>query len=246
MSVLFAVNDIELPDIDDPQPVAAPFVNLLPPEIAERRAMRSLLVMLAAVVVGVLLLTGGLVYLAGSGKAAAQDDLAAQQAQTARLNAQVRSLDGARQAQAQLQAARAALQTAMSSEVLWSKYLDQLRLLLPNGVRLSNVAIAPTTASTGAGAGAGTAGVAPTTTTGSTASTGVTPGAVATVTIAGKAVDQDAVAAWLEALGQVKGFTNGYLTSTAADGASGLVTFTVTVDVTADALSHRFDNLAGS
>ena len=186
MSVLFAVNDIELPDIDDPQPVAAPSVNLLPPEIAERRAMRSLLVMLAAVVVGVLLLTGGLVYVAGSGKAAAQDDLAAQQAQTARLNAS-RLRSTVHGWQDQLKPPARPCRPPCRARVPWPKYLDQLRLLLPNGVRLSNVAIAPTTAATGAGAGAGRAGAAPTTTTGSTASTGVTPGAVATVTIAGKA-----------------------------------------------------------
>lgn len=232
-------SDAELPLLEATQPVAPPFVNLLPPEIGERRALRQLVKVLALVVVVVLALTGALVLHAGSGKAEAKTALAAQQAQTSRLQQQVRGLSSARAAQTQLQAAKAALRAAMANEVLWSQYLDQLRGQLPDGVRFSELQIAPV--------GAAAAGV-----TGSSASapttpgSGVTPNAVATLTITGKAVSQDAVANWLDALGKVKGFTNAYLTDTAsADSASAVLTFTVTVDVTPDALSHRFDS-AGS
>ena len=197
MSILAPDTEVELPLLPSAEPAVAPFINLLPPEIAERRAVRQLLGLLVVVLVVVLALTGGIVYLAGNGKAEAQASLSSQQAETQRLQRQVSSLSSAKQAQTELQAAKAALQAAMANEVLWSRYLDELRTQLPDGVRFTNVAIAP-------------AGATSTTSSPATAATAATTApassnAVASITISGKAVSQDAVADWLDASEQDQG-----------------------------------------
>ena len=245
MSITYAPDseaEAGLPLLSSVAPTAPPFVNLLPPEIIERRALKQLGALLAAVLLLVLALAGGLVYMAGSGKGAAQAELTSAQAETARLQAQATSLDSARKAQVALQAAQTALQAAMANEVLWSRYLDELRGKLPDGVRLSNIGIAPagSTSTTTAPAQSGT------TTSGAATGSGVSANAIASITIQGRAVNQDAVASWLEALATIKGFTNTYLTTTTADPLTKVATFTVTVDVTPEALSHRFDNTGGS
>lgn len=225
------------------EPVSAPRINLLPPEISERQALRRLKMGLAGLVVASVAAVGGLYVHAGSGRAAAQADLDTQQAAGARLQRQVSSLASAKQAQQQAQNARQALVAAMSSEVLWSKYLDQLRLQLPDGVRYSSVAIS----------GAGSAGSTPSSTSGSTSSssgaTATTPGALATVTITGKAVGHDQVAALMDQLGTVPGLANVYLTSTSSEGSSAaakVLQFTVSADVTSTALSNRYATTNGT
>jgi Tfp pilus assembly protein PilN len=66
------------------------------------------------------------------------------------------------------------------------------------------------------------------------------PGAIATITITGKARSQPDVAALLDVLAGIKGFTNVYLTSTDGDPASGVISYTVSAGVTQEALSHRY------
>jgi Tfp pilus assembly protein PilN len=216
-----------LPILDSPSVALAPRVNLLPPEITAPRAVRKLAAMLAgAVVVCAVGVGGGYLY-AGSGEGKARSDLASAQAAQAGLERQQRALLPAQQAQAQIQSAQAALAAAMGSEVLWSRYLDQLRLTRPDGIRFTQVKLDPTTA-TGPSAG------------GSTTSTTV-PGAIATLTITGKASSQPDVADLLDQLAKIKGFAGVYLTSTDGDTTSGgVVSYTVTASVTADALSHRY------
>ena len=251
MSTLAPEVETELPLLEQGEPLTPPFINLLPPEIAERRALKKLAGGLAAVLLAAVAATGGLVYQAGSGKGDAQAQLSAEQAETARLQTQLNSLSAARTAQEQLQAAQTALRAAMANEVLWSAYLDQMRLRLPEGVRLTNLVIAPSGAAATGSASTGTAASgapAPSggATSGTTATAGTDPSAIATVTLSGKAVSQEAVANWLDALPGIKGYTNPFLTSTTQDRTTGLINFIVTVDATADALSHRYDNQAGS
>lgn len=240
MSTLASEVEAELPLLEQGEPLAPPFINLLPPEIAERRALKKLTGILAGVLVAAVAVTGGIVYQAGSGKADAQAQLSAAQAENTQLQTQMRTLGTARQAQEQLQAAQTALKAAMANEVLWSSYLDQMRLKLPEGVRLSNMVLAPAGSSEASGSSGSTA------TSGSTGSTQATEPAIATITFTGKALNQNAVADWLDALPTIKGYSNAFLTSTTPDSTGGILTFNVTVDVTADALSHRYDDQAGS
>jgi Tfp pilus assembly protein PilN len=124
----------------------------------------------------------------------------------------------------------------MGNEVLWSRYLDELRVKRPEGVRFTSVSLIPT------GAAAASSGATAGSSAGSTAagSAPAAPGGIAALTLSGKARSQPDVAALLDQLAQIKGFTSVYLTSTAADTQSGLVTYSVSASVTPEALSHRY------
>lgn len=258
---------VEAPAILAPrEPVRLPHVNLLPPEIIERRALTKLGRGLSVVVLAAALLAGFLWYEAGSGRDAAQTRVDAAQAAGTKLQAEQTRLAPAQQALAAAQQSQQTLKAAMANEVLWSRYLEEVKLKLPKSARLSNMVLG--SASTGAAsgtstpaAGAGTpaagtstpaAGATGTSTgTGATGTSGTAagPAVINSATFTGTAKDQYAVADWLQNLTLVPGFTNPYLTSTTASSATGtasaLVTFTVTVDITADALSHRYDDVAG-
>lgn len=222
---------------------APPSVNLLPPEIAQRRALRKLQVGLAAGVVACAAIVGVLYVGASSGKSDAQSRLDAANAQKVLLQGQTAKLSYVSTEKAQIDAARASLKAAMGSEVLWSKTLDDIRLRLPDGVRYASIAVtAVTPAATTAGT---TTTTTPTPAPSAASPVGLPSNVVATVTITGSALDLDAVAQELDQLALVPGFTNVYLTTTAKTGTSGVATFSETADITNTVLSHRYDNLTG-
>jgi Tfp pilus assembly protein PilN len=235
-----------------PPEVVAPRVNLLPRDIIERRALKRLAGILAGVVVGAAVLGGAVAYQAGSGKAAAQRSLDTENARNGQLQSQVDALGPVQKALTDAQAAQSSLRAALANEVLWSRFLDALRVQLPDGVRFSSVTIAPSTSS-GTAAPAAVALPAPVGQSSTSAKTApgaaTSAAAVGTVTLNGVALSQDKVADLLASLATVDGFTNVYLSSTTAGATSGgeapTVTFTVTADVTSAALSHRYDSTGG-
>jgi Tfp pilus assembly protein PilN len=222
---------------------APPSVNLLPPEIGQRRALRKLQYGLAAGVVACAAVVGVLYMGASSGKSDAQSRLDAANAQKVLLQGQTAKLSFVSAEKAQIDAARASLKAAMGSEVLWSKTLDDLRLRLPDGVRYATFTV---TAITPVATTAGTT----TTTTPAPAATSATAtalpsNAIATVNLTGSALNLDAVAEELDQLALVPGFSNVYLTTTAQPTPGAIATFTVTADITNAVLSHRYDNITG-
>jgi Tfp pilus assembly protein PilN len=218
----------------------APKVNLLPPEIGERRRLRKLQACLALAVVAAGAVVGLLYFQASSGEADAQARLDAAQSVQAGLQVQTAKLQYVQAEQARIDAARSSLKAAMGSEVLWSKVLDDLRLRLPDGVNMSSLAttaVAATTAVPGVAAPAAAAATA----------TAVPSNVIATVVLSGSAVSLDAVADELDQLANVPGFSNVYLTTTTSTGESTkFVAYTATADVTTAALSHRYDSITGA
>ncbi len=222
----------------------APKVNLLPPEIGERRQLRRLQAGLIAIVLASAGVVGALYVQAGSGQAAAQQRLDLAKTQQSTLQTQTARLNYVSAQKAQIDAARSSLRTAMGSEVLWSKTLDQVRLRLPDGVRYSSVAfarqeavaVAPTVKGATATAGAAAAPTIP-------------ADVIATATFTGIATDLNAVANELDQLAKVPGLNNVYLstvTKPKSDGTTpGTATFTATANVTNSLLSHRYDTLTG-
>ena len=253
------------------EPVRLPRVNLLPPEIIEKRAVARLGQRLGGVVLIAALIGAAVGYEAGAGHDSAQQRLDAAQTQGSRLQAERARLAPAQQALTAAQQAQQTLKAAMAQEVLWSRYLEEVKLKLPKTTRLSNMVLGSSTAATGSassgsataprtGTSATTGSTAGSTGTGSTGGTAGTPGAagaagataadaaISSATFTGTAESQYAVADWLQNMTTIPGFSGPYLSSTAPAGAAGgskLVTFTVTVDVTAAALSHRYDDVAG-
>ena len=211
---------------------ALPRVNLLPREVVERQQFRKVQVGLGA---GVGLVTALVLatYAASTGQVSdAREDLAVATARTAQLQSDQHAYANAPAVEAKLQAETALVAQAMGQDVRWSRYLHDIAVLMPSGVWLTDLSIAQT----GSGAAAADA----------TATAAAAPAGVATITFSGKATSQDAVAGWLDALGTEPEFTDAYFTdSTSAEDAEfgrDVVTFSSTVTVTSEALSHRYDS----
>jgi Tfp pilus assembly protein PilN len=240
-------------DLLAPVEYVAPRANLLPPEIAERAALRRMQVLLAAAVIACGGIVGAGYVTTNNGKAPAKAALSQAQSEQQSLSAQKAALAPAQAAHQQVLAAKQSLVAAMGAEVLWSGQLDTLRRRLPDGVRLQTITVTgidPTTGSTTSStavtlpaAPAGTS-TSSSSTAASAAGTTASSSYVASVTMSGIAVDNDAVANWLDTLAGMPGWGNVYLTSTAADGgsSSSLLTYSITANITQAALSHRYTN----
>ncbi|MBC3761968.1 PilN domain-containing protein [Quadrisphaera oryzae] len=214
-------------------PWAAPRVNLLPPEVAGRRAVRAVQRRTGLAAVGVVVLIGA-VWGVGHAQAAAQAErLDAANAQVAALQAQQLKYAEAPQTEKRVQAAEVARATAMAQDVRWYAFVDSLTRAMPATTWLVSV---DTTLSDGASAA--------TATTAAAAAAGPAP--VGQVTISARTTSYDDVAAYLDALAAVPGVSGAFLTTSSLDvGQSpAVVTFAVTATVTDTALTHRFDQKA--
>ena len=241
-------------DLLTPVEYVAPRANLLPPEIAERAALRRMQALLAAAVIACGGIVGAGYVTTNSGKAPAKAALAQAQSEQQTLATQKAALAPAQVAHQQVLAAKQSLVAAMGSEVLWSSQLDTLRRRLPDGVRLQTITITgidPTTGST-TSSSAVSLPASPTgsktsssSTAASAAGTTANSNYIANVTMSGVATDNDAVANWLDALASMPGWGNVYLTSTAAAGGNSsvsLLSYSITANITQAALSHRYTN----
>lgn len=209
---------------------ALPRVNLLPPEIAEARRLRRAQLGVVGIVALALVCVGGLYYQARGDVTRANARLTATQAQGASLRAQIAHYDFVTRTRAQVQQAQSALDSAMAGQILWSRYLDDLSLDIPNNVWLTSMTL---TEQPG--------GVA------ATAPNPFTPGGVATVDFTGVAFTADDVASWLDSLAKIPGFADPAFSSYTTGVIDGhqTVTFTSSVVVTSSALSQRFTSNAG-
>lgn len=209
-----------------------PRVNLLPPEIAEERRLRRTQGVLALAFVGVLGAVAGGYLLAAASAAQAEDELAAEQATTTVLQAEQAEYAEVPRVLAQVESAQNARSTAMASDVLWYRYLNDLALTYPENVWLKdmNATVAASPAALPAVAGATT----------------TQPG-IGTLTFTGNSLQHSDVAAWLDVLAGTEGFQDATFTNSTRTqiDETDVVEFTSQVNLGADALSHRYDREAG-
>jgi Tfp pilus assembly protein PilN len=218
-------------------PVRLPRVNLLPPEILEVRSVRRAQAGLGAAVVASLLVVGGLWGLATMDEASAQRELDAANARQTAVNSETAALSDVAATYTRIQQRRAVLSSAMSGEVLWSEYLTDLALLMPDNVWLETVTVTPVEGAAAATPGAPEFGPQ------------TAPGAIATIAFTGQALAQDDVTNWLQSISRGKGFTNVYFTDSTLGkfgNAAKAVKFTSTLSVTAEALSNRYPLTSGN
>lgn len=209
-----------------------PRVNLLPPEIAEERAFKRTQGGLALVLVGVLGALGAGFLLASTSAGQAADELAGERAQQATLAAEAAEYAEVPRVLQQVENAKDARATAMSSDVSWYRYLDDLALAYPKDVWLRELTMA--VAATEA-----TVAAAP------SADPLATPG-IGTIAIAGTSMQHSDVATWLDVLAGTEGFADATFSTTQRNTIDNtvVVDYTSSVVVTADALSHRYDREA--
>jgi Tfp pilus assembly protein PilN len=172
-----------------------PRVNLLPPEIFEKRqlqrAQAALGVVVLAAVVGV-----GLVYVnGGSAVTNAKSRLQTAQATQAQLQGKVNQLNYVTAEASQAQAAQGMLSQATGGAIPISTYLADLSLLTPKNVWFTSITL--------------TTSVAP----GSLVAGATPPATVGQVTFAGQALAHNDVATWLDNAAKESGFADPYFTS---------------------------------
>ena len=176
-----------------------PRVNLLPPEIFERRQLQRVQAGLGLVVLGAVVGVG-LVYVSGGSSVTdANSRLQASDDTHAALQAQLNHLSYVTAQQAQADQAAAMLTQATATEIPFSTYLADLSLLTPKNVWFTAVNIAATVP------------------VGSLTSAAGAPASVGTVTFTGQALAHNDVSTWLDNAAKEGGFANPYFaTSTEA------------------------------
>ncbi|MDX6229029.1 MAG: type pilus assembly protein PilN [Frankiales bacterium] len=199
-----------------------PRVNLLPPEIAEARTLQQYRLGAAGAVVLAALAVGAVYYQGHGGVATAQSALDASTSKTAALNAQLSSLQNVTQVKNQVLSAKATLNSALSPQILWSHYLQDMSVSLAGNYWFTGMAM---TSSAGPAAGAATA-----------ASPLADPAAIGSITLTGSAVSHYDVADLLRALAKEKGLSDKPVVTSSAKAATAiagnsLVTFSVTESV---------------
>ena len=212
-----------------------PRVNLLPPEIGEQRRFRKVQAGLGAGVLAALGVVGALTLLATGAVSDAQTELDTAKAQQTQLQAQQAQYAEVPLVFAQVEAAQAQLSQAMGNEVRWSYFLNDLSLEIPGKVWLTSMTVTQNVDAAAAAVAAPATG------------SYLTPG-IGTVTFEGKGYAHNDVASWLVALAKQKGLTQPYFTSSTKEaiGAENAVTFSSQATVTAEALSERYTQKAGS
>jgi len=211
-----------------------PRVNLLPPEIAEQARFRKVQMGLGGAVLAALLVVGVLYFLAMGQVSSAEEDLATEKAEGAKLQKQEATYAQVPQVYEQVTTQEAKLAQAMGQEIRWSYLLNDLSLTMPSRVWLEQLAITQTVDSA---AGAATA-VQP-----------ILAGGLGQVQFDGRAFSHSDVAAWLDVLAKQKGYANAYFTNSqlqAPDASSvkQLVSFKSTVTLTDGARSRRYTQKA--
>ena len=179
-----------------------PRVNLLPPEIAEAAKLKRLQGLLGLLVLGALVLAGLLFFWASSQVSSAQEELTAAETVGADRTAKVASFAEVPQVLAELDAAEASLVQAMTPEIRWSFYLNNLSLTIPNSVRLM------TLTATNKAAADQLTGITV------AATTPLGDPTMGSIQFTGKAKNYDDVAAWLQSVGQQEGNAEPSLSST--------------------------------
>jgi Tfp pilus assembly protein PilN len=214
-------------------------INLLPPEIYERQRVRRRTA--AVIVVGLIVLAalGAFYFLQILRLNEVEDDITAQEAENAQLQAQIGELQEIDALQVEIESTRTVLNALLADRVLWSGVLRDVSLVIPGQAWLSGLS--------GQVGAPGTGGTTATTTTGTTTTT-TTPGQAAQpgalvgqISFDGFAFTHRDVALWLSRLEDVRGFLNPWLSnSTKTDiGTQVAVQFNSSVDLSEQALARR-------
>lgn len=212
-----------------------PRVNLLPPEVESARRFRKVQVGLGAGIAASAVVVGALVLMANGQVNDARDSLDAAKSRGVALQAEQAKYADVPKVYAAVEARQAQLAQAMSKEIRWSYFLNDLSLRTPAKVWLTQMTVTEnvdTIAATAAATATPTYG---------------TPG-IGTITFQGKGYTHNDVAAWLRALAGQPGLADPYFTKSAQDkiGTEDSVSFDSQAVITDKALSGRFTGKAGS
>ena len=201
-------------------------VNLLPPELRQRLAIRRTTSLVVAVALGVLALIGVFYFLQLQRLADAEDELAAQQDRNAELQSEIDGLQQFAALQAELAAKQELLSTIFVNEVSWSGALLDVSRVIPDASYLTNLT-GQVTATLQGEVAEPTGGTQDTT-------------LIGNMTFQGVAQEVDTIATWITQLEQVQGWVNAWVTSAQEDTPfSNIYTFSNGLDLTQEAATAR-------
>jgi Tfp pilus assembly protein PilN len=209
-----------------------PRVNLLPPDIAEKRAFQRIQLGLGGAALAAVSLVGLLYFSASHSVTSANESLSSAQATNSTLQRQAAKFRDVTQIYAAAAAAQVQLSSAMGDEIRYSQLLNDLALTVPSSVWVTSVGFVQTPTSR-AVSPAGTLAVA--------------APVAGTFTVSGVGFSHVDVALWLEAVAGLKTYANPYFTNSTEVllGKRKTVNFSSTANLTPQAMSNRYGNPAG-
>lgn len=200
-------------------------VNLLPPEIRERQAVRRRTSLVAAVGVVALALIGAFYVTQAMTLSSVKEELARQERANAQLRAQIAELQPFADLQATLADRERLVRTLYANEVSWASILLDVSRVIPDESYLTQLS-GQITAPTGTVIGAPQEGEA--------------TGLIGNVTFSGVARETRTIASWLTRLEQVRGWVNAWVNNASENAAySRIYTFDGGIDLTIDAATAR-------
>lgn len=202
-------------------------VNLLPPELRERQAIRRTTSLVVAAGLAALALIGIFYFFQVQRLSQVQSDLEAQQSRNAQLESEIVSLQEFAALQAELASKEALVAQIFVNEVSWSSALLDVSRVIPDTSYLTKLTGQLT---------ATIAGEVVTEPTGGTPETTL----VGNMTFAGVANQTETIATWITRLEQVQGWVNAWVNSAQEDApGSRIYTFSNGLDLTQEAVTER-------
>jgi Tfp pilus assembly protein PilN len=212
--------------------VAVSQVNLLPPELRERQAIRRTTSLVTAAGLAVLALIGIFYLFQVQRLSEVQSDLEAQRSRNGQLEKQISSLQEFADLQAELASKEALVGEIFVNEVSWSSALLDVSRVIPDASYLTNLTgqITPTVV-----------GEVATEPTGGTPETSL----IGNMTFAGVANQTDTIATWITRLEEVQGWVNAWVDTAQEDAPfSRIYAFSNGLDLTLEAATARGQGVA--
>ena len=248
----------EFPDLDPYLPVpiglalgamgSGKRINLLPDKGAEidRKRLFSIVGALGAVLLATL---GVMTFLASNRLSTAESDRDKALAQNAALEAEASKYSDAEAEQALVDGLTRQVVTVLSTDVSWSRMLQEIARTIPNDSWLTAFQGSTTAPSSGAPATIDT-------TSGVTGSTSATPPPfprvitnIGTASFSATGLDFTSVASWIQRIGEIPSFSDLWVPSATKGGAVGttrsLVTYSSTANITSASTSDRASRFGG-